>query len=76
MSIMQIGELVGGLSEEFKSATRSQMPWGMMKGMRNIFAHAYITIGKIDVWETASQDIPNLLRFCDSVINNHTRPDV
>jgi uncharacterized protein with HEPN domain len=33
MSIMQIGELSAGLSDGFKDATRTQMPWGLMKGM-------------------------------------------
>lgn len=68
MSIMQIGELSGGLSDEFKDATRTQMPWGMMKGMRNHFAHGYATMEKTDIWETAIKDIPNLLLFCNDII--------
>jgi uncharacterized protein with HEPN domain len=68
MSILQIGELSAGLSDDFKAATRSQMPWGLMRGMRNRFAHAYATMEKDDIWETATQDIPNLLRFCKDII--------
>jgi len=68
MSVLQIGELSGGLSDGFRNATRSQMPWGMIKGMRNRFAHAYDIMEKSDVWETATQDIPNLLIFCDGII--------
>jgi len=70
MSIMQIGELSGGLSDEFKDATRVQMPWGLIKGMRNRFAHVYATMEKDDIWETATRDIPNLLSFCESVIES------
>ena len=70
MSIMQIGELVGGLSDEFKDATRSQMPWGLMKGMRNHFAHGYAIMDKSDIWETAVKDIPSLLSFCNNIIAN------
>jgi uncharacterized protein with HEPN domain len=40
MYIMQIGELSGGLSAEFKESSKNQMPWGMIKGMRNMVAHA------------------------------------
>ena len=69
MSVMQIGELSSGLSDEFKDATRSQMQWGLMKGMRNQFAHAYAAMEKDVIWETATQDIPNLLRFCEDVID-------
>jgi uncharacterized protein with HEPN domain len=69
MSIMQIGELVGGLSDSFKDATRTQMPWGLIKGMRNHFAHGYATMERSDIWETAVKDIPNLLCFCNQQIN-------
>ena len=68
MSIMQIGELVGGLSDEFKDTTRDKMPWGMIRGMRNHFAHGYATMEKNEIWETATADIPNLLRFCENII--------
>ena len=69
MSIMQIGELTNGLSDEFKDATRNEMPWGMIRGMRNHFAHGYATMEKSEVWETATKDIPNLLDFCERIIN-------
>ena len=44
MSILQIGELTGHLSDEFK-AKYSAVPWQKIKGMRNITAHHY---GRID----------------------------
>ena len=68
MGIMQIGELAGGLSDEFRETTRTQMPWGLIRGMRNHFAHGYATMDKGDVWETAIKDIPNLLSFCERII--------
>lgn len=42
MSIMQIGELSAGLSDEFKDATRHHIQWGALKGIRNLFAHAFV----------------------------------
>ena len=69
MSIMQIGELSSSLSDDFKEKTRSHMPWGLIKAMRNRFAHAYSIMGKDDIWETATQDIPTLLTFCNSIID-------
>jgi len=71
MSIMQIGELAGGLSDAFKDSTRTQMPWGLMKGMRNHFSHGYATMEKSDIWETATKDIPNLLCFCNRIIDGN-----
>ena len=73
MSIMQIGELSVSLSDEFKDSTRTQVPWGLIKGMRNHFAHGYATMEKNDIWETATKDIPNLLHFCVRVIENELR---
>jgi len=72
MSIMQIGELSSGLSDEFKNATRTHMPWGLIKGMRNHFAHGYAMMKIIEIWETASEDIPNLLSFCNRIIAENT----
>lgn len=45
MCVLQIGKLVGKLSDEFK-AENNQMPWRDIKAMRNIAAHNY---GEIDV---------------------------
>ena len=68
MSVLQIGELSVGLSDEFKEANREQVPWELMKGMRNRFAHAYAAMSKSDIWDTAMADIPNLLRFCNGIL--------
>lgn len=67
MCILQIGELGGHLSEEFRSAYR-QMPWNEIKAMRNVVAHAYGSISVQTTWETVEQDIPDLRAFCPSVL--------
>ena len=67
MCILQIGELVGKLSEEFK-AQNNAMPWREIKAMRNIAAHNY---GEIDIdilWETATFYIPDLKEYCQKFI--------
>ena len=67
MCILQIGELVGKLSEDFK-AENNAMPWREIKAMRNIAAHNY---GEIDIdilWETATCDIPDLKKYCQKFI--------
>ena len=68
MKILQIGELAGALSEEFREKTKSKMQWGAIRGMRNLFAHAYASMDKKVIWEVAVQDIPGLMQFCDSII--------
>jgi uncharacterized protein with HEPN domain len=68
MSIMQIGELVTGLSAEFKRTNSEQIQWGAIRGMRNMYAHAYAKMDKLSIWETATGDIPGLLKFCEKAL--------
>ena len=70
MAVLQIGELSNGLSEEFREETKAEMPWGMIRGMRNWIAHAYAEMDESIIWETATNDIPKLRSFCDRVIRN------
>ena len=44
-SILQIGELSGKLSAEFRTATAGRIQWGPIKGMRNLVAHSYGSLG-------------------------------
>ncbi len=49
MCILQIGELVGKLTDKFK-AKNNEMPWRDIKAMRNIAAHNYGKIDPIMLW--------------------------
>ena len=44
MCILQIGELVGRLTDDFK-ADHAEIPWRKIRGMRNFVAHEY---GSVD----------------------------
>ena len=68
-SILQIGELSGGLSQEFRQATTNRIQWGPMKGMRNLVAHNYGSMSRDIIWETAVTDIPALKAFCDEMLD-------
>lgn len=68
MCILQIGELANGLSEEYRRETAGQIPWSMIRGMRNWLAHAYAEVDEQMMWDTAKNDIPMLAEFCRSEI--------
>ncbi len=68
MSLLQIGELTGHLSDDFKLKTRGQIYWPAIKGMRNIFAHNYGAIDIDRIWETTANDISQLYAFCVEII--------
>lgn len=59
MCIIQIGELVAGLDEDFLQKY-SDIPWRQIKGMRNIYAHDYDIIDNDTIWETITEEIPAL----------------
>ena len=63
-SILQIGELSGGLSQEYRQATADRVQWGPIKGMRNLVAHNYGSMSREIIWETA------LKRFCEEQLAN------
>ena len=59
MCIIQIGELVGRLSEEFTDAN-NDIPWHAIKAMRNLHAHDYENVDLDIVWNTLTTEIPEL----------------
>lgn len=67
MCILQIGELTGNLSEEFK-AGHTEIAWRQIKALRNIVAHRYGTIDPDTTWEIMTEDIPKLKLFCQAII--------
>ena len=68
-SIMQIGELVGKLSEELRTSTKQEIDWPAVKGMRNIIVHDYGEVRLSIVWNVATLDIPPLKVFCERYLN-------
>ncbi len=69
MSLLQIGELTGHLTEDFRERTKESVFWPAIKGMRNLFAHNYGAVDVGRVWETVRSDIPTLRAFCDCTLN-------
>ena len=69
-SVLQIGGLCAGLSDEFIAETSSQMPWRSIKGMRNVVVHNYGCVDRVILWNTVNSDIPKLKDFC--LENIHT----
>ena len=68
LCLLQIGELVTILSDEFKT-NNSTVEWREIKLLRNIVAHRY---GKIDydiVWDICLKDIPDMMEFCANILN-------
>ena len=59
MCIIQLGELVTGLDDDFVKKY-SDIPWRQIKGMRNIYAHDDDIVDNGIIWETITEVIPVL----------------
>lgn len=59
MCIIQIGELVNRLSEDF-TENHPEIPWHAIRRMRNLHAHDYENVDLEIVWNTLTEDVPKL----------------
>lgn len=64
MNSLQIGELAGRLTSNFVDYSKERINWRAIRGMRNLFAHAYGTMDLDRIWDTAITDIPDLKAYC------------
>lgn len=72
LCILQIGELVGIMSDDFRAA-HTEIPWREIKLMRNIVAHHYGSVDHSITWDVVINDIPQLKKFClDFIAANET----
>ena len=55
-----IGEAAAAVSDEFKTV-HPDIPWAVMKQMRNILVHEYMQTSMDIVWDTAVKDVPELV---------------
>lgn len=65
--ILQIGELVNGISDDFKQQHNDEIEWQNIKGMRNVIAHRYGDIDLEIVLRSIKHDVPALKAFCERV---------
>jgi len=58
-NLMIIGEAARHIPAEFQS--QSQVPWHLMKGMRNVLVHDYLNVDLQMIWQTVQVDLPHLI---------------
>ena len=66
--IIQIGEFVGRLSDEFRSEFDG-VEWRELKGLRNIMAHNYESIIDHIVWDIIQDDIPEVRQYLEGILD-------
>jgi len=69
MCIFQIGELASRLPDDFR-LRYDKIPWKLIRGMRNMFAHDYGNVDLARMWATIETDIPILKTNCEEVLQS------
>ena len=54
-----IGEAAYKLTDEFVD-THSEVPWKVIRGMRHYLVHEYYQVSKEGLWDTLTNDLPEL----------------
>ncbi len=65
--LMLMGEAVKRLSAEFR-ARHPRVPWSLMAGMRDKLIHGYDIVDLEQVWQTAGEDVPELLALIEPLL--------
>ncbi len=61
------GEAAGRVSEEFQLA-HAEIPWQEIKAIRIVLAHRYGDVNLHELWQTAQDDLPDLLPKLEALI--------
>ena len=75
MCILQIGELTTRLTDKFKEQ-HNEIPWRLIKAMRNVHAHDYESVSLEHVWGTLTKDIPALREKMEKLLSEGNLEDV
>ena len=59
LNFIVIGEAVGHMPDAILAA-HPQVPWHLMKAMRNRLVHVYFSVDPQIVWDTIQNDLPPL----------------
>ena len=60
MNFIIIGEAAASIPDEIVE-DHPDVPWHLMRGMRNRIVHAYFTVDEKVMWDTLTTDIPGLV---------------
>lgn len=67
MTVINIGELVKNLSDDFRSSN-NHVPWKLIAGFRDIAAHKYGSLRMKDVYTTVMDDFPILKENINEIL--------
>ena len=69
LNFIVIGEAAGSIPEEVQSA-HVEVPWHLIRGMRNRLVHVYFNVDPQIVWETVQHDLQPLAIALSRLLND------
>jgi uncharacterized protein with HEPN domain len=72
MNLLQIGEMAMRLARDHSAfvALHADLPVSQMRGMRNRIAHGYFLLDNDTIWQTVTEQIPDLLTRLNKILDN------
>lgn len=67
MNFIIIGEAANQIPEEIEEKY-SQIPWSLMRAMRNRLVHVYFQVDERLMWDTVQNDLPPLIPELEKLI--------
>lgn len=67
LNFIIIGEAASAIPEEIRIA-HPDVPWHLMRAMRNRMVHVYFNIDPAILWKTAQDDLPLLIKPLRSLL--------
>jgi uncharacterized protein with HEPN domain len=67
MNLIIIGEAAGQIPDNVQEA-HSQIPWSLMRAMRNRMAHVYFSVDEHLLWETATEELDELVPLLEAIL--------
>lgn len=66
LNFIIIGEAAGAVPEEIQE-NHPEVPWHLMRGMRNQLVHAYFSMSPQILWNTIHHDLPQLVKALEQL---------
>jgi uncharacterized protein with HEPN domain len=66
--LQTIGESARRVSQDFRTAS-PQLPWKAIVGMRTKIVHDYLDVDEDIVWDTVTQELPELIQILKIMMN-------
>lgn len=70
-AIVRRFEIIGEAAARVSEGTRTQypeIPWAVMKAMRNLLIHEYDSVDPAILWQTLQKDLPKLITQLSKIV--------